>query len=73
LLNTLEFGVNNLKPPSGKTSRTAMSVTTFLTHLTPVIGRVHVFRILLSPAFAKTDLVYERPEIKFIVAVVATL
>ena len=39
----------SLKPFS-VTSRTASSVTTFLTHPTPVNGKVHFFKILDSPA-----------------------
>ena len=38
---------NNLNPPSGKTARTANSVTIFLTHLMPVNGKVQLGNNLL--------------------------
>jgi hypothetical protein len=37
--------------PCGVISKTASSVTTFLTQATPVNGKVHFLRILLSPVY----------------------
>ena len=39
---------SNLKPPSGKTARTANSVTIFLTQRMPVRGKVQLANNLLS-------------------------